>query len=74
MFTVPPGTDVVMSASAAVCTVSVVLPVTLAKLAEIVVVPAETAVARPPVAMVATDVRDEFQVAWLEIFTVLPSE
>jgi hypothetical protein len=51
-----------------------VLPVTPAKLAEMVVVPAATAVARPPVAMVATDVRDELHVAWLVIFAVLPSE
>jgi hypothetical protein len=74
MFTVPPGTDVVMSARGAVCAVSVVLPVTPAKLAEMVVVPAETAVARPPATMVATDVSVELHAAWLVILAVLPSE
>ncbi len=74
MFTVPPGTFVVTSASAAVCTANVVLLVTPARLAEMVVVPAETAVARPPLAMVATDVRVEPQFTWLVIFAVVPLE
>jgi hypothetical protein len=52
-----------METSAADITVSVVLPVMLPEVAEMVVVPAATAVARPPAAMVAVAVLDEAHVA-----------
>ena len=55
-------------ASSADCTVSVLLPVTPATAAEMVVVPAETPVARPPALIVATPVFDEVHVAWLVRF------
>lgn len=61
-------------ASGAAVTVSVVPLVTPAKVAEILVVPAETAVAKPPALTVATPVLDNLHVAWLEIFCVLLSE
>ena len=46
-----------------VCTVNVVLPVTPASVAERVVLPADTAVARPLALMVATVVCDELHAA-----------
>lgn len=46
-------------------TVRVVVALTLPDLAEIVVVPKATAVARPPVAMVAMLVDEEAHVTWL---------
>ena len=61
-------------ASGAVCTVRVVTPVTPASNAEIVVVPADTPLARPAAVIVATAGLDEIHVAWLVIFSVLPSE
>ena len=60
--------------SGAAVTVSSVLLVTPAKVAEILVVPAETAVAKPPALTVATPVFDDLQIAWLVIFWVLLSE
>jgi hypothetical protein len=39
-----------------------------------VVVPAETPAAKPPVLIVATDVLDDVHVAWPVRFCVLPSE
>jgi hypothetical protein len=42
--------------------------------AEIVVVPAETAVANPPVLIVATPVEDEAQVQVVVTLLVVPSE
>ena len=56
------------------CTVNVVLPVTPDSAAEMVAVPAETAVARALPLIVATVVFDELQVAWFVTFCVLPSE
>jgi hypothetical protein len=56
------------------CTVSRVLPTTPASAAVRVVVPAETAVAKPLALMVAAVVLDEVQVAWLVKFFVLRSE
>ena len=53
---------------------SVVPLVTPASAAEIVVVPAETAVASPLALMVATALFDEVQAAWLVRFCVLLSE
>ena len=61
-------------ASGTACTVSVVLPVTPDSAAEIVAVPADTAVAKPLALIVATAVADELQDAWLVTFCVLPSE
>ena len=61
-------------ASGVAVTVSVVPLVTPARAAEIVVVPAETAVAKPLALMVATAVLDEDQVTRLVTFWVLPSE
>jgi hypothetical protein len=62
-----------METSAAAFTVSVVLPVMLPEVAEIVVVPAATAVARPPAAIVAVVVLDDAQVAVAVRFCVEPS-
>ena len=54
-------------------TVSVVVPVMLPCVAEIVDVPAPTAVARPLLPLiVATDVLAELHVTWLVIFSVPP--
>jgi hypothetical protein len=50
---------------ACACTVSVVLPVMPDSVAEMAVVPAATAVARPLALTVATSVFDEAHVAWL---------
>jgi hypothetical protein len=64
MLTVAVGNELelVVIASWAVCTVSVVVPVTPDCEAEIVVLPADFPVARPPLALiVATAVLDEFQ-------------
>ena len=55
-------------------TVKVVLPVTPDSAAEIVAVPADTAVAKPLALIVATAVADELQDGWLVTFCVLPSE
>ena len=63
-----------MIANGTACTVSVVLPVTPDSAAEMVAVPAETAVARALPLIVATVVFDELQVAWLLSFCVLLSE
>lgn len=54
-------------------TVSEVEPVIEPELAVIVDAPAPTPVARPPAAMVATEVKDEVQVTVLVRFWVLPS-
>jgi hypothetical protein len=62
-----------METSAADTTVSVVLPVMLPEVAEIVVVPAATVVARPPAAMSAVAVLDEAHVAEAVRFCVEPS-
>ena len=53
---------------------SVVLPLTAPSVAEIVVVPALTAVASPAAFTVATAVLDDAHVTWLVRFCVLPSE
>ena len=63
-----------VSVTAAVCTVRVVLPVTLPSVAEMVLVPAATPVARPVVLMVAIPVAEEAQLTWLVMFWVLPFE
>jgi len=55
-------------------TVRVVLPVILAEVAVMVVVPAATAVARPLLLTVATDVLDELQVTCGVISWLVPSE
>ncbi len=55
-------------------TVSKVLPVTPESAAEMVVVPAATAVADPAALMVATLLLDEVHVTWLVRFFVLLSE
>jgi hypothetical protein len=59
--------------SAAPCTVSVVLPLTVPEVAEMVVVPTATAVARPPEAIVAVVVVEDAQVAVAVRFWVEPS-
>ena len=61
-------------ASGATCTVSVVLPVTDPEVAEIVVVPPATPVARPDALTVATAGADDAQVTCSVRFCVLPSE
>jgi hypothetical protein len=63
--TVASGSDVVVMVSGAACTVSIVLPLTPPKVAEMVVLPALAPVANPPVSMVATVVLEEAQVTWL---------
>ncbi len=70
----PSGRVVVVTAGKPDWTVSNVLPLTLFKVAEIVVVPAAMVVARPPELMVAALVLDEFQITWLVRFCVPPSE
>jgi hypothetical protein len=55
-------------------TVRVVLPEILPEVAVIVVVPAATAVARPLLLTVATDVLDELQATWVVISWLVPSE
>jgi hypothetical protein len=62
-----------MEASTAGVTVSVVFPVMLPEVAEIVVVPTATVVARPPAAMVAVAVLDEAQVTEAVRFCVVLS-
>jgi hypothetical protein len=61
-----------METSAADCTVSVVLPVTEPEVAEMVVVPTATPVARPPAAMVAAAVFVDAQVTEAVRFCVEP--
>jgi len=56
------------------CTVRIVVPEMLPKVAVMVVVPAVIAVPRPLVLMVATDVLDELQVTDPVILPVVPSE
>jgi hypothetical protein len=55
-------------------TVRVVLPEILPEMAVMVAVPAEKAVARPPLLTVATNVFDELQVTCVVILKVVPSE
>jgi hypothetical protein len=55
-------------------TVNVVLLVTLASAAAIVVLPAETAVAKPLALMVANVVFDDVHATWVVRFCALPSE
>jgi hypothetical protein len=69
----PPGRDVVEIVRG-VTTVRVVLPVTPLKVAEMVVLPALTPVARPALVMVAMLVLDDAQDTWLVMFWVLLSE
>ena len=61
-------------ARAGACTVRVVLPVTLPDVAETVLVPAATPVARPAVVIVARPVFEEAHVTWPVKFCVLPFE
>ena len=70
----PLGSEVVVITSGAAVTVSVVPLVTPANPAEMAVVPAETAVAKPLGLIVATPVLDDVQVTWLVIFCVVLSE
>jgi hypothetical protein len=65
---------VVVMVSGAACTVRVVLPETAPSVAEMVVVPAATAVAKPAALTVATALLEETQVTWLVMFCVLVSE
>ena len=61
--TVPSGKEVVVMVGGGTCTRSNVLPLTPFSVAEIVVLPLETAVHRPPELIVATAVLEEVQVA-----------
>ena len=54
-------------------TVRVVLPEIVPEVAVMVAAPAATAVARPLLLMVATDVFDELQVTWVAILKLVPS-
>jgi hypothetical protein len=63
-----------MDTNVAVETVSVVEPVTLPELAEMVVLPAFKALARPPALIVAVVELEEAQVTLLVRFCVLESE
>jgi hypothetical protein len=56
------------------CTVSVVVPVTPLKAAEIVEVPDAMAVAKPALVMVPTEVFEEVHVTWLVMVWVPPPE
>ncbi len=55
-------------------TVKVVFPEILSEVAVMVVVPAATAVARPLLFIVATDVSDELQATWVVRSWLVPSE
>jgi hypothetical protein len=75
LFTVPLGSDAVVIANGAACTLKVVLPLMLPCLAEMVVAPAETAVAKPDEALiVAMAGTDDVQPTCVVMFCVLPSE
>ena len=63
-----------MMTSGATCTVRVVEPVISLSVAEMVVVPVATAVARPAALTVATALLEEAQVTWLVMSCVLASE
>ena len=64
----------VMDVSVGVCTVSVVPPVTPPRVAEMVLVPAATPVARPAEVIVATPVLEEAHATCPVKFCVLPFE
>ena len=72
--TVPDDSVVVARVSVAGCTVKVVLPETEFSVAEILLVPAATAVASPPALIVAVPVVEDVQVTWPVMFCVLPPE
>ena len=55
-------------------TVRVTLPEMLPRVAEMVVLPAATGVARPLLLTVAIDIFDELQVTWVVISWLVPSE
>ena len=59
---------------AALMTVRLVVPLMLPRVAEIVTGPADTAVARPELLIVAHVVSEEAQVTWLVKFSVVPSD
>ena len=63
MFSVPLGRDVVVMVGGGTCTLSNVLPMTLLSVAEMVVLPLETAVHSPLELIVATGGLEEVQVA-----------
>jgi len=54
--------------------VRVVLPEIIPELAVMVALPAATAVARPVLLTIATEVFDELQVTWVVILWLVPSE
>ena len=60
--TLPAGSDAVLMVKGPAATVRPVLPLTDPRVAVIVVVPVETAVASPPVVTVATAVADDAKV------------
>ena len=68
------GKEVVVIDSGVACTVRVVLPVTVPNIAEMVVLPAFTAVATPLLLIVATLVLEDVHATWLVRFWVLPFE
>ncbi len=70
----PVGSELVVIVSGSACTVRVVLPVTLPRVAEMVVGPAVNPVARPAAVMVATPVFEEAHATWVVMFCVLPFE
>jgi hypothetical protein len=64
-----------VTANGAACTARIVIPDTPDNAAVIVVVPADTPVANPLLALtVATAGLEEVQAAWLVMFCVLPFE
>ena len=63
-----------MEDKVAAVTVTVELPEALPRLAETIAVPAETAVAKPPLVTVITGVFDEPQVTCMVISWLVPSE
>ena len=73
-FTVPPGSDDVVIDSGAGCTVRPVLPGMPFNVAEMVVLPTNIPVARPPLVMPATPGLEDAHAAWPVRFCVLPSE
>jgi hypothetical protein len=72
--TVPAGREDVVMLSGSTCAVSVVLPLTPPKVAEMVVVPAAAVVARPVAPIVATFAFEEVQVTCVVRSCVVASE
>ncbi len=70
----PVGSEFVVIVSGSTCTFRGVLPLTVPRVAEMVLVPAAIPVARPEAVMVAMPVFEEAHATWVVMFCVLPFE